>query len=536
MVYCRVANTAKMGLLRVYSFLLQLIIYCVTATVSYKILVAGGGGVGSHYYIVERVAKALAQRDHDVTVYVSNMYTRHRQAPPLKFVMYESLVTMQEWEGVMSNATSNFLSGGDFFSQIQSQLKSGPLIFKLTRDQCHSALDTKLLNQLRKENFDIIIGELTTTSLLGQALDKPYVFITCPLPASWQYSMIYNPVNPSYIPAVLTGFDHQMTFTTRLMNTLQICLDHLFIMFNFLSNYDHLKEIHNIKPDVSSYKAFSQADLYFMNTDFTLDFARPLMPNTIPVGGILTGPAKPLDQELESFVQGSEDGIIIFSLGGYVSIVKQDMADTFARAFAGLSQRVIWKQRGKKPRVTPPNVKMMDWIPQNDLLGHPKTRLIVYQCGVNGAYEAIYHGVPVICLPVFYDQADVAQRLANKGAALRLDINTVTSEMLVESIKRVLNDDSFRSNMQTLSTIFKDKPNHPADEVALWTEYVVRHGGAGHLRSAAHDLNLFQYLLIDVTLFLTLCILIVIVVMVTCCKCLVVTVGRKLLSRKVKSE
>ncbi|XP_072049034.1 UDP-glucuronosyltransferase 2A1-like [Amphiura filiformis] len=526
-----------MGLLSVYSFLMHLIIYCATSTVCYKILVVGGPGVGSHYYIVERIAKALAQRDHDVTVYVDNMYTRHRQSPPLKFIMYESLVTMKEWEGVMSNTTSSFLSGEDFFSQIQSQLKAAPLIFKLLRDQCRAALvDTQLLNQLRNENFDIIVGEYTITSLLGQALDKPYVFIMCALPASWQLSLIYNPVNPSYIPALLTGFDHQMTFTTRLMNTLQICMDHLFIMFKILRDYDYLKEIHNIKLDASTYEAFSQAELYFMNTDFTLDFARPLMPNTIPVGGILTGPANPLDQELEAFVQGSEEGIIIFSLGGYVSIVKQDMADMFARAFARLPQRVIWKQRGKNPRVTPPNVKMMEWIPQNDLLGHPKTRLIVYQCGVNGAYEAIYHGVPVICLPVFYDQADVAQRLASKGAGLRLDINTVTSEMLVKSIQRVLNDDSFRSNMQTLSTIFKDKPNHPADEVALWTEYVVRHGGAGHLRSAAHDLNLFQYLLIDVILFLTFCILIVIVVMVTCCKCFVVSVKRKICPRKMKPE
>ncbi|XP_072049032.1 UDP-glucuronosyltransferase 2B18-like [Amphiura filiformis] len=525
-----------MRLLCVYSFLL-FILYCVTSIACFKILVFGGVGGGSHYHIVERIAKALAQRDHDVTVYVSNMYQKHRQAPPLKFVMYESLVTLNTWESVLSNITSGYLSGEGFFSQIQNQLKVAPLFFNLMRDHCHSALvDKQLLNQLRKENFDIIVGELATTSLLAQALDKPYVLISCPLPASWQYSMIYNPINPAYIPTVRTGFDHHMTFTTRLMNTIQICVDHLFIMFSILSNYDHLKETHNIKPDVSTYKALGQAELYFMNADFTLDFPRPLMTNTIPVGGILTGPAKPLDTELDSFVWGSEDGIIIFSLGSYASIVKQDMADMFARAFARLPQRVIWKQRGKKPSVIPPNVKMMEWIPQNDLLGHPKTRLIVYHCGVNGAYEAIYHGIPVICLPVFHDQSDVAQRLASKGAGMRLDINTVTSETLVEAIERVLNYESFRSNMQTLSTIFKDKPNHPADEVALWTEYVVRHGGAGHLRSAAYDLNLFQYLLIDVILFLTICILIVIVVMVTCCKCFVVTVGRKLFSRKVKSE
>ncbi len=74
------------------------------------------------------------------------------------------------------------------------------------------------------------------------------------------------------------------------------------------------------------------------------------------------------------------------------------------------------------------------------MAGHPKVKLLVYHCGINGVYEAIYHGVPVICLPVFYDQADIAQRLVTKGAGLRLDINAVTSDMLVETIQRVLND------------------------------------------------------------------------------------------------
>ncbi|XP_072042635.1 UDP-glucuronosyltransferase 2B10-like [Amphiura filiformis] len=525
-----------MILQRLYT-LAQLLLCCTTSVVSYKILVAGDAGGGSHYYILERIAKALAQRDHDVTVYVSNMYTKHRHAPPLKFVTYDSLVTMDEWESLLSNITSSYLSGEDFLSQVQSQLKAAPLVFKLMRDQCHSALsDKQLLNQLREENFDIVVGDFyyICASLLGQALDRPYVLIDCPLPSTWQYSINNNPINPSYIPATQTGFDQQMTFVTRLMNSFQICLNYL-LTFTFFADYDHLKQIHNIKPEVSTYTTLGQAQIFFMNNDFTLDFPKPLMPNSIPVGGILTRPGKPLNPDLEAFVQGSEDGIIIFSLGGYVSIVEQDMADMFAGAFSRLQQRVVWKQRGKTPKVIPPNVKMMEWIPQNDLLAHPNTRLLVYHCGVNGAYEAIYHGIPVICLPVFYDQPDIAQRIASKGAGLRLDINTVTSEILVEAIQRVLDDHSFRSNMRTLSTIFKDKPNHPADEVALWTEYVVRHGGAGHLRSAAYDLNLFQYLLIDVILFMTICILIVIVTMATCCRCFIVT-KRKLCSKKVKAE
>lgn len=38
----------------------------------------------------------------------------------------------------------------------------------------------------------------------------------------------------------------------------------------------------------------------------------------------------------------------------------------------------------------------------------------------------------------------------------------------------------------------------PLDTAVYWTEYVIRHRGAPHLKSAAVDLAWYQYLLLDV--------------------------------------
>ena len=73
--------------------------------------------------------------------------------------------------------------------------------------------------------------------------------------------------------------------------------------------------------------------------------------------------------------------------------------------------------------------------------GHPNTRLMIYQCGVNGVFEAVYHGVPIICLPVFFDQFDMAQRVASKGIGLRLDLPTLTSQQLLTAIQTVLTEE-----------------------------------------------------------------------------------------------
>jgi glucuronosyltransferase len=55
-----------------------------------------------------------------------------------------------------------------------------------------------------------------------------------------------------------------------------------------------------------------------------------------------------------------------------------------------------------------------------------------------------------------------------------------------------------------MSQIFRDRPQTAMETAIFWTEYVIRHKGAPHLRSAAVDLPWYQYLLLDVQIFLVL--------------------------------
>ena len=48
------------------------------------------------------------------------------------------------------------------------------------------------------------------------------------------------------------------------------------------------------------------------------------------------------------------------------------------------------------------------------------------------------------------------------------------------------------------------------DTAIFWTEYVIRHKGAPHLRPAILDLAWYQYLLLDVIAFICLCTVILI--------------------------
>lgn len=91
----------------------------------------------------------------------------------------------------------------------------------------------------------------------------------------------------------------------------------------------------------------------------------------------------------------------------------------------------------------PSNVKAVDWMPQNDILGHAKTRLFLSHVGHNSMYEAAYHGVPVIGFPMWSDQPENARQITRAGMGLWVDINTVTEQELYESISRVLSESRY---------------------------------------------------------------------------------------------
>lgn len=57
-------------------------------------------------------------------------------------------------------------------------------------------------------------------------------------------------------------------------------------------------------------------------------------------------------------------------------------------------------------------------------------------------------------------------------------------------------------NAKQLSERYRDRPMSPLDTAVYWIEYVIRHKGAPHLRTAAVDMPLYQYLLLDVIAFL----------------------------------
>ncbi|XP_077011590.1 UDP-glucuronosyltransferase 1A3-like isoform X2 [Tamandua tetradactyla] len=270
-------------------------------------------------------------------------------------------------------------------------------------------------------------------------------------------------------------------------------------------------------------RQMSPADIFrygsvWLFRDFVMDYPKPIMPNMVFIEGINCAHRKPLPQEFEAYVNASgEHGIVVFSLGSFVSDIPEKKAMEIADALSKIPQTVFWRYTGNPPSNLGKNTKLVKWLPQNDLLGHPKTRAFITHCGSHGIYEGICNGVPMVMLPLIGDQMDNAKRIDSRGAGVTLNILEMTSEDLQNAIKTVINDKSYKENIMRLSSLHKDRPVEPLDLAVFWVEFVMRHKGAPHLRPAAHDLTWYQYHSLDVIGFLLAVVLTALFITWKCC-------------------
>ena len=129
----------------------------------------------------------------------------------------------------------------------------------------------------------------------------------------------------------------------------------------------------------------------------------------------------------------------------------------------------------------------LSWSPQNDLLGHQNTKVFVTHCGINAQFEALYHGVPIVGLPVFGDQYYNAVKLQAKGFGIAWSISDFTTEDLINAIERKLNATTYKDNISRASQIFKSRHFTPTQRGAWWVDHVIKYG-AKHLRPPLVDL------------------------------------------------
>lgn len=91
----------------------------------------------------------------------------------------------------------------------------------------------------------------------------------------------------------------------------------------------------------------------------------------------------------------------------------------------------------------------------------PYADLLVAQGGMGSTLEAIYHGVPVLALPLYPGHEEVAYRVAELGLGVKLPRQTVTVETLRETVRTMIDDKILQHRVVEMQGIFKGAGGAP---------------------------------------------------------------------------
>jgi glucuronosyltransferase len=159
---------------------------------------------------------------------------------------------------------------------------------------------------------------------------------------------------------------------------------------------------------------------------------------------------------------------------------------------------------------------------------HKNVKLFITHGGMGSVVESKFNGVPIIGIPFFGDQMGNVAAAVEEGWALHVDFADISEATLLAAIDEILTNPKYTlisikeynlinygflfrylKTIQSISTLYRDRPMSALDTATYWIEYVIRHKGAPHMRFPGIDMNFFQNHSLDVIAFLAIVIYLV---------------------------
>ena len=151
------------------------------------------------------------------------------------------------------------------------------------------------------------------------------------------------------------------------------------------------------------------------------------------------------------------DGKIVYLSLGSLGCMDVGLMQRLIDALAATEHRVIVSMGPLKDQMTlGPNMYGDQFLPQPSIL--PQCDLLITHGGNNTVCEGFHFGLPMIGLPLFWDQYDNAQRLDETGYGVRLPTYDWTDDELAAAVNRLLADEDLSARMATIAAAVRAEP------------------------------------------------------------------------------
>jgi MGT family glycosyltransferase len=139
---------------------------------------------------------------------------------------------------------------------------------------------------------------------------------------------------------------------------------------------------------------------------------------------------------------------------------KQELFRCFAEACAQLNLQVVLALGGEVDEAfaasLPPNTIAVKYAPQREVLA--RASLTLTHAGLNTVLDSLSFGVPLVAVPITYEQPAIASRIRWCGVGKVIPYTDVTTDRLRKTIDQVLADPTYSTNARTIQRSIVEAP------------------------------------------------------------------------------
>jgi glucuronosyltransferase len=238
--------------------------------------------------MLEPYLKALVAKGHELVV-VSYFPQEEPVARYTDIVLEDSLMTSSLERGVSVEQVQS----------VKNPVTNALALAKYGVLACETVLSHPSVKKLIKsdEKFDVVINEVFHTDCFlpfAHKFKAISIGVSSSVLMPWANDRLGNPDNPSYIPNLFTSYSDRMNFIERIKNAMTSVLYK--VIYRFYSDYPTQQLVHEHFgqdiPDVA--ELAMNTSLLLVNSHFSLNAPRPLVPNIVEIGGLHITRPKPL--------------------------------------------------------------------------------------------------------------------------------------------------------------------------------------------------------------------------------------------------
>ncbi|KAK2640919.1 hypothetical protein Ddye_022682 [Dipteronia dyeriana] len=198
------------------------------------------------------------------------------------------------------------------------------------------------------------------------------------------------------------------------------------------------------------------------STEIQAKFGKPaeLFGDLVPVGTLVQGPQDhDGDEKIMDWLNKKEASSVVFVSFGSENFLSQEEIEEMAHGLELSNVDFIWVVRihgannnvktihealpqGLLDRIQIQGKGLiLDWAPQAKILAHKSSGGFVSHCGWNSTLEAMMYGVPIIAIPLKFDQPLNANLVVDMGVAIEVPARKekkITRQEVAKAIKSVV--------------------------------------------------------------------------------------------------